>query len=105
MKSRKFIPISPEEKKEKIQEISWELYKRWIIKNENDNIFIWHFLDFVGYSFLYNVDIRKEKEIVLEVYDAWVFARESLDDQPNYMVNIIYNLFLKIKRWNQNKKN
>lgn len=104
MKLRKFIPISTEEKKEKIQEISEELYKRWIIKNIDDDIFIWHFLDFVGLLFLDERNIRKEKEIVLEVYDSWFFTKESLNNQFNYVVDLIYDLFLKIKIWKQNKK-
>lgn len=88
-------PLSSEERKEKIKKISEEFYKRWIIENIDDDIFIWHFLDFVGSSFLYNVDIRKE--IVLAVYDSWFFTNRSLNHQLDYAVKVIYDLFFKIK--------
>lgn len=104
MKSKIFIPISPEEKEEKIKEISWELYKKWIIENENDKIFIWDFLDFISLKLPNKEDMRKEKRKVLEVYYYWLFLRKSLDNQPSCFVNLIYNIFLKIKKWKQEKK-
>lgn len=104
MKSKIFIPITWEEKKEKIKEIGVELYKKWILENENDNIFIWHFLDFVSWEFYNEEDMRKEKRKVLEVYYYWLFLRKPLDNQPSCFVNLIYNIFLKIKKWKQKKK-
>lgn len=88
-----------------IKEISEDFYKRWILKNIDDDIFIWNFLAFVGSEFLDERDERKEKEIVWEIYNYWFFTRQSLNVQLNYTVDLIYNLFLKIKIWKQNKKN
>lgn len=104
MKSKIFIPISFEEKKEKIKEITQEFVKKWIFETENDKIYIWHFLDFISLKLPNEEDMRKEKKIVLEVYYYWMFLWRSLDNQPSCIVNIIYNLFLKIKKWKQDKK-
>ena len=97
MKTEIFKSIPFEEKQKEIKEIWWELYKRWIIENKGDKIFIWHFLSFIDLKLANKEDMIKENEIVLSVYYHWLFLRKSLDNQPSYVVKIIYDLFLKIK--------
>lgn len=102
IKTEIFMPF--EEKKEKIKEISEEFFKKWIIENRDDDILIWHFLAFVDLQFQNETDMMKEEEIVLELYHSWSFMRQTLNGQLNYSIRLIYNLFLKIKTWQQNKK-